>query len=64
VNFFTRVFGPLINFFDGALSFSNRQHDFSINKIINKSGIAIAKAAFIKKRDLFTSKLALKLRKN
>jgi hypothetical protein len=39
-------------------------HDFSINKSINKSGIAMAKAAFSKKMALFTSTLDLKLRKN
>jgi hypothetical protein len=39
-------------------------YDFSINKIINKSGIAMTKAAFSKKRVLFTSTLDLKLRRN
>jgi len=38
-------------------------HDFSVNKIIKKFGIAMAKAAFNKKRALFTSTLDLKLRK-
>jgi len=38
-------------------------YDFNINKIINKSRIAIAKAAFNKKRAIFTNTLGLKLRK-
>jgi len=38
-------------------------YDFSINKIINKSRISIAKAAFNEKRDIFTNTLCLKLRK-
>jgi len=39
-------------------------HDFNINKIINKSGIAMAKPALNKKKALFTSTSGLKLRKN
>jgi hypothetical protein len=39
-------------------------HDFITNKIINKSGIAMANAAFNKKKALFTSTSDLKLRKN
>jgi hypothetical protein len=35
-------------------------HDFNINKTINKSGIAMAKAAFNKKKALFTSTSDLK----
>jgi hypothetical protein len=38
-------------------------HDFRINKITNKFRIAMEKAAFNKKRTLFTSTLDLKLRK-
>jgi len=38
-------------------------YDFSSNKIINKSRIAIAKAAFNKKRAIFSSTSGLKLRK-
>jgi hypothetical protein len=38
-------------------------HDLRINKIINQSRIAIAKAAFDKKRAIFTSTLGLQLRK-